>query len=233
MEPSVVLKTLVLINWGNIPNSEFAMGPINLFSGANGSGKTTAADAIQTLMTAAHENLFHYNPGQEETTQRGRGGKRVRTLASYILGCDDGSYARPDTTDGYIAAVFHPTQGESAEPFTAIVAVRAWLDRSGKQPLAREDQLAFFVLPGIQAGLDSFVVKEQVVLLDEIEKALITRFGKKAVERYDQKRAYLRRLRGVARQEGLGRGARSIGRGACVLTLHGLQAGEQHQPVRG
>ena len=188
------LKTLVLINWGNIPNSEFAMGPINLFSGANGSGKTTAADAIQTLMTAAHENLFHYNPGQEETTQRGRGGKRVRTLASYILGCDDGSYARPDTTDGYIAAVFHPTQGESAEPFTAIVAVRAWLDRSGKQPLAREDQLAFFVLPGIQAGLDSFVVKEQVVLLDEIEKALITRFGKKAVERYDQKRAYLRRL---------------------------------------
>ena len=40
------LKTLVLVNWGNIPNGEFAMGPINLFSGANGSGKTTAADAL-------------------------------------------------------------------------------------------------------------------------------------------------------------------------------------------
>jgi energy-coupling factor transporter ATP-binding protein EcfA2 len=190
----VFLKTLVLVNWGNIPNGEFAMGPINLFSGANGSGKTTAADAIQTLMTAAHESLFQYNPGQEETTQRGRGGKRVRTLASYILGCDDGSYARLEPTDGYIAAVFHPTQGETAEPFTAIVAVRAWLDRSGKVPLAREDQIAFFVLPGVEAGIDAFIVKKQVVLLDDIERTLITRFGKKSVERYDQKRAYLRRL---------------------------------------
>lgn len=194
MEPTVFLKTLVLVNWGNIPNGEFAMGPINLFSGANGSGKTTAADALQTLMTAAHENLFHYNPGQEETTQRGRGGKRVRTLASYVLGCDDGSYARTQMTDGYIAAVFHPTQGETAESFTAIVAVRAWLDASGKQPLAREDQIAFFMLPGVELGLDAFVAKQQVVLLDDIEKTLITRFGKKAVERYDQKRAYLRRL---------------------------------------
>ncbi len=119
------LKRCVLVNWGNIPNGEFDFGPINLFSGANGSGKTTAADAIQTVMTAAHENLFHYNPGQEETTQRGRGGKRVRTLASYILGCDDGSYGRLEPTDGYIAAVFHPTREESAEPFTAVVGVRA------------------------------------------------------------------------------------------------------------
>lgn len=188
------LKTLVLVNWGNIPNGELAMGPINLFSGANGSGKTTAADALQTLMTAAHENLFHYNPGQDESTQRGRGGKRVRTLASYILGCDDGSYARLQTTDGYIAAVFHPTQGESAEPFTAVVAVRAWLDASGKQPLAREDQIVFFVAPSVELGLDAFIVKQEVVLLDDIEKTLIARHGKRAIERYDQKRAYLRRL---------------------------------------
>lgn len=75
------LKQFVYINWGNIPNLEFDFGPVNLFSGGNGSGKTTAADAIQTVMTAAHENLFQYNPGQDETTQRGRGGKRVRTLA--------------------------------------------------------------------------------------------------------------------------------------------------------
>ncbi len=197
------LERLILVNWGNIPNGEFDMGPINLFSGANGSGKTTAADALQTLMTAAHENLFHYNPGQEETTQRGRGGKRVRTLASYVLGCDDGSFARVQPTDGYIAAVFHPTQGESAEPFSAIVAVRAWLDRSGKQSLAREDQIMFLVLPGIQLTSDVLIASrqgmQQVVLLDELEKSLLTRFGKRAVERYDQKRAYLRRLYGALR----------------------------------
>jgi energy-coupling factor transporter ATP-binding protein EcfA2 len=197
------LKRLVLVNWGNIPNGEFDMGPVNLFSGANGSGKTTAADAIQTVMTAAHENLFHYNPGQEETTQRGRGGKRVRTLASYVLGCDDGSYGRIQPTDGYIAAIFHPTTGESSEPFTAVVAVRAWLDQSGKQALAREDQLAFFVLSGVELGIDAFIEQRagagHVVLLDNIEKTFLSGFGKRAVERYDQKRAYLRRLYGALR----------------------------------
>lgn len=131
------LKNFVYVNWGNIPSLAFDFGPVNLFSGGNGSGKTTAADAIQTVMTAAHENLFQYNPGQDETTQRGRGGKRVRTLASYVLGCDDGSYARLEATDGYLAAMFHPTTGESAEPFTAIIAVRAWLDTAGKHSVAR------------------------------------------------------------------------------------------------
>ena len=119
------LKRFVFVNWGNIPNLEFELGPVNLFSGGNGSGKTTGADAIQTVMTAAHENLFQYNPGQDETTQRGRGGKRVRTLASYVLGCDDGSYARLDPSDGYLAAVFHPTKGEPGAPFTALIGVRA------------------------------------------------------------------------------------------------------------
>ena len=104
------LKKFIYVNWGNIPATEFEFGPINLLSGGNGSGKTTAADAIQTIMTAAHDTLFHYNPGQDEATQRGRG-KNVRTLASYVLGCDDGSYARPNGAVGYLAAVFHPTVG--------------------------------------------------------------------------------------------------------------------------
>lgn len=192
------LRRCVFVNWGNVPSGEFEFGPVNLFSGANGSGKTTAADAIQTIMTAAHEHLFHYNPGQEETTQRGRGGKRVRTLASYVLGCDDGSYARIEPTDGYIAAVFHPTKEETAEPFTAIVAVRAFLDRSGKQALAREDQIVFFVLQGVELDIGAFMIERggarHVVLLDEIQQKLIAGHGKRVVERYDQKRAYLRRL---------------------------------------
>src|ERR1700723_406809 len=202
-EATMFLKKFVFVNWGNVPDQEFDIGPVSLFSGANGSGKTTAADAIQTVMTAAHENLFHYNPGQDESTQRGRGGKRVRTLASYVLGCDDGSYARAETTDGYVAAVFHPTQQENAEPFTAVVGMRAWLDRSGKQALPREDLLVFLILPGIELGIDSFIKDRDgvrhVVLLDDIQSQLISRFGKRAVERYDQKRAYLRRLYGALR----------------------------------
>ncbi|WP_321527718.1 SbcC/MukB-like Walker B domain-containing protein [Sedimenticola selenatireducens] len=197
------LKQFVYINWGNIPNLEFDFGPVNLFSGGNGSGKTTAADAIQTVMTAAHENLFQYNPGQDETTQRGRGGKRVRTLASYVLGCDDGSYARLDPTDGYLAAVFHPTQGESGEPFTAVIAARAWLDTVGSNRMARQDDAQFFIINGEQLGLNHFVRQDSagryVVPLPELPTLLISEFGKRRVEKYETKKAYLRRLYGALR----------------------------------
>lgn len=197
------LKRGVFINWGNIPHLEFDFGPINLFSGGNGSGKTTAADAIQTLMTAAHENLFNYNPGQDETTQRGRGGKQVRTLASYVLGCDDGSYARPWATDAYVAGIFHPTQGESGEVFTAVMCMRAHLDGAGNQKQARLDNLHFLIVPGEELCLSDFVREypdgKHVVPIDSITTLLKKQFGTKAVESYDKKGAYLRRLYGALR----------------------------------
>ncbi|MCP8898038.1 ATP-binding protein [Gilvimarinus xylanilyticus] len=197
------LKRGIFVNWGNIPQLEFDFGPINLFSGGNGSGKTTAADAIQTLMTAAHENLFNYNPGQDETTQRGRGGKQVRTLASYVLGCDDGSYARPYTVDGYVGGVFHPTQGESGEPFTAVMCVRAHLDSAGNQKQARLDELLFLILPGEQLSLSHFVKSykdgKHVVPITDIVTLLKKQYGSGVVEQYDKKGAYLRRLYGALR----------------------------------
>ncbi len=197
------LKRFIFVNWGNIPSLEFNFGPVNLFSGGNGSGKTTAADALQTVMTAAHENLFQYNPGQDETTQRGRGGKRVRTLASYVLGCDDGSYARMDPSDGYLAAVFHPTEGETAEPFTAIIAVRAYLDNTGGNLIARQDDVYFYILPGEQILLSHFVREDTagrfVTPLDKLQALLVEEFGKRAVEKYDTKRAYLKRFYGALR----------------------------------
>lgn len=191
------LKRSITVNWGNLPGGEFDYGPVNLFSGGNGSGKTTAADALQTLMTAAHDNLFNYNPGQDETTQRGRGGKQVRTLASYVLGCDDGAYARPWACDGYLAGVFHPTQGESAEPFTALIGVRARLDRAGNSAQARQEELVFAVIPGHMLSLSDLVSDGQVMPLDQLGKRLKRRFG--TVELYDKKRAYLRRLYGALR----------------------------------
>jgi hypothetical protein len=172
----MLLKKGIFVNWGNIPHLEFEFGPINLFSGGNGSGKTTAADAIQSLMTAAYENLFNYNPGQDETTQKGRGGKQVRTLASYVLGCDDGSYARPQPSDGYVAGIFHPTQGESAEAFTAVMCMRAHVDTAGNQKQARLDELTFIILPGEQLSLSHFVRSypdgKHIVPLDSISTLL-------------------------------------------------------------
>ncbi|MFT7131057.1 MAG: hypothetical protein ACI89U_003184, partial [Gammaproteobacteria bacterium] len=196
-------KRAIYVNWGNIPNMEFEFGPINLFSGGNGSGKTTAADGLQSLLTAAHENLFTYNPGQDETTQKGRGGKQVRTLASYVLGCDDGSYARTQMTDGYIAGIFHPTKGEGGDPFTAVMCVRARLDEASSPRQARQDELLFLIIPGHQLSLSHFVKEEKtskyVMPITEIEQSLKMQLGKKAVESYDKKGNYLKRLYGAFR----------------------------------
>ena len=197
------LKRSITVNWGNLPEGEFEYGPVNLFSGGNGSGKTTAADALQTLMTAAHDNLYNYNPGQDETTQRGRGGKQVRTLASYVLGCDDGAFARPLTTDGYIAGIFHPTQGETAEPFTAVIGVRAHLDTAGSSRQARQDELLLLIVPGEMLSLSHFIREHDgsrhVVPVTELANLLRRQFGQQQVETYDRKSAYLGRLYGALR----------------------------------
>lgn len=191
------LKKFIYVNWGNIPATEFEFGPINLLSGGNGSGKTTAADAIQTIMTAAHDNLFNYNPGQDEATQRGRG-KQVRTLASYVLGCDDGSYARPGGANGYLAAVFHPTKGESGQPFTAIIGVSAYIDKAGNQAVARQNDFVLMIAAGHELTQSDFLLTEedgkQVVGVDKIYKRLQKRCGQMAMEKYDTKKQYLRRL---------------------------------------
>ena len=192
------LKKFIYVNWGNIPASEFEFGPVNLLSGGNGSGKTTAADAIQTVMTAAHDTLFHYNPGQDEASQRGRG-KQVRTLASYVLGCDDGSYARPNGATGYLAAVFHPTREETGEPFTAVIGVSALLDKAGSQPVARQQDLRFFIVAGEMLTLSDLLHQDLqgdriVIPLKQLKRHLQSRVESLNVEQYDTKKQYLRRL---------------------------------------
>ncbi len=226
------LKKFIYVNWGNIPNTEFELGPINLFSGGNGSGKTTAADAVQTIMTAAHENLFHFNPGQDESSQRGRGGKQVRTLPSYVLGCDDGAYARPHACDGYLGAYFVPTQGESGEPFTALIGMRASLEIAGQQKIARLDDIQFFILPNIQLCLKDLIKVEtstrSVVDLTMLYANLCRQFGKGAVEKYDKKKDYLSRLYGIFR-----------GQKAAVNTREALNAARAfsrfmaYKPIKG
>ena len=191
------LKNFVYVNWGNIPATDFSFGPINLLSGGNGSGKTTAADAIQTIMTAAHDNLFNYNPGQDEASQRVRG-KQVRTLASYVLGCDDGSYARPAGANGYLCAVFHPTKGESGQVFTAVIGVGAYLDHAGSRAVARQSDFLLMIVAGHELTKSDFIIEEQgskhVVAVTKILKRLQQRCGQAAVEKYDTKKQYLRRL---------------------------------------
>jgi energy-coupling factor transporter ATP-binding protein EcfA2 len=195
-------KKCILVNWGNIPNSEFEFGPVNLFSGASGSGKSTAADALQTIMTAAHENLYSFNPGQDESSQRSRK-KQVRTLPSYVLGCDDGSYSRPRNTDGYIVCIFHPTKGETGDVFSTVISVRAYLELNGQNRQARLDQSLYLILPTIELTLEHFVRHDTgsgqyVTPITDIVSLLTKEFGKSFVEVYNNKKgAYLKRLYGA------------------------------------
>lgn len=192
------LKQFIFVNWGNLPNHCFDFGPINLFSGGNGSGKTTAADAIQTLMTAAHDNIFSYNPGQDESTQRTRG-KNVRTLASYILGCDDGSYSRPHRTDGFLVANFHPSDGEEGQAFSAVLHARAHLETSDDLRVARLDSLNFYIVREHALTLEDFVEGDVVTDGAKLYKRLCHRYPAHLIERYDRKKSYLSRLFGALR----------------------------------
>ena len=62
------LKRAILINWGNIPQIELEFGPVNLFSGGNGSGKTTAADAIMRRF-AEHRRVNVRTTGQQHAVK--------------------------------------------------------------------------------------------------------------------------------------------------------------------
>lgn len=142
------LKSLGLINWANLPNRDYDFSDINMITGESGAGKTTLLDALQTILTGATAGLFQYNPGQEEATQQSRV-KEVRTLASYILGCDDASYSRPQGAHGYLYANWVPEMGEKSKPFAALIGVSAYLDIAGSKRTAKEEEL---VLAVVRAG---------------------------------------------------------------------------------
>ena len=54
-------KKVIFVNWGNIPSLEFNFGPVNLFSGGNGSGKTTILNAFTWVLYEEFTGAFN-NP---------------------------------------------------------------------------------------------------------------------------------------------------------------------------
>jgi len=205
------MAKLICVNWGNLPPGEYPLGLVTLLSGGSGTGKTTLADAIQTVMTAAKRGLFTYNPGQEETTQHGRHGKLPRTLPSYILGCDDNLYARPQGAYGYAAIVFVPSSGEDGGGvFTAIVGVRAYLETielaGGRRRRTPKDEgIQLLVVEGHAVGIADLVRGEEgsgtaVVPTESALRHLRERYGDRAVSDFgDRKTAYLSKLYGLLR----------------------------------
>ena len=193
------LDRLVLVNWGQIRSDEYDMGDMTLLTGQTGSGKSTMLDALQTVMTAAHQGIFNYNPGQDEVSQGQRRGKTKRTLESYVVGAEYSRFSRPDGAQGYMAAIFRPSPGEEGgKTFTALVAAAARVDGAGERRDAKLEKFELVIIDDAALTLDDFVKNAKAtecVAVDEIVKHLKAKYQR--ITTYDgHKKDYLCALYG-------------------------------------
>ncbi|CAM3364028.1 MULTISPECIES: SbcC/MukB-like Walker B domain-containing protein [Cupriavidus] len=152
------LEKLILVNWGFVVSREYPFGHTTLLSGSTGVGKSSFQDAIQLVMTGGKQHINVFNSAQDESGASRAGGKVRRTLASYAVGMRDNLCVRPYGSHTYVVAVFAPDEWESAEPFTAVVAVEAAV--SGTREQGRSVDVArklYFVLPGSRVMEADFI----------------------------------------------------------------------------
>ncbi|HEY8034829.1 MAG TPA: ATP-binding protein [Methylobacter sp.] len=223
------LDKLILVNWGALRSDEYEMGNMTLLTGPTGSGKSTLLDALQTVMTAAHQNIYSYNPGQDETTQTSRGSKSKRTLWSYIVGAEDNLFARPDGAHGYVAAVFKPDEGEDGKPFTALIGAAVRVDGSGERRQAVQERLALLLIDDATLGLGDLVNYDGngnmcVVEVEKIENHLKARYPQ-VMNLRDAKREYLCQLYGRFR------GQRNVSFSEAELAAKAWSQSIAHKPI--
>lgn len=150
------IAKLLTWHWGSLEDREWPFADAVLLTGESGSGKSTLLDAIQTVLTAAHQHVVQFNIGQDESTQSRRGGKEPRTLAAYALGQQaDGVFLRTRSTS-YAGIVFQASEhaGEQVESFTALVGVEAF--EEGRR--------------AVQQGAPQFFLVRRVLSLDHLTR---------------------------------------------------------------
>ena len=196
------IDKVIAVNWGNLPSNIYSIGDIHLLVGATGVGKSTLIDAIQVSMTACRDGLYKFNPAQNEASQKSRD-KKVRTLASYCLGCDQGPYARPDGCDSYIAILWSPDEGERGKKFTSIIAMRSYLEINGKLRIAQLKKKMHYLVPGKHLVYKDFVTtKKSDVLVENINNFfnhLRVKYGKSSISEHEGPENYLCQLYGLLR----------------------------------
>lgn len=197
------IAKLLTWHWGSLEDREWEFADTVLLTGESGSGKSTLLDAIQTVLTAAHQHLVQFNIGQDESTQSRRGGKEPRTLAAYALGQQaDGVFLRPRSTS-YVGIVFDASEGagELAMPFTALVGVEAFED--GRRAVASGAPLFFLVRRALSldhlARRDGVSSRPAPLPLKELYLQLQHRLqaGPETVQRFPDKGGYLQHLYGA------------------------------------
>ena len=198
------IARLLTWHWGSLEDRAWEFADSVLLTGESGSGKSTLLDAIQTVLTAAHQHLVQFNIGQDESTQSRRGGKEPRTLAAYALGQQaDGVFLRTRSTS-YAGIVFEASAqaGEQIEPFTALVGVEAFED--GRRAQQQGTPQFFLVRHALTLAhlarrtgetLDSAPLPLKELYVQLQHRLQTGRDG--AVQRYTEKGSYLQHLYGA------------------------------------
>lgn len=235
------LNSLILLNWGTLPDRTFDFVGTSALTGETGAGKTSVIDAMITVMTGGSSRLGRLNSASDD----GKGARKrdaiYRTIEGYILGGHNKLFAR-ETAYSYVALLFVPEDHEKshARPFTAVLAASAVQRKSklgaGDEVQAAELQEVFYlVVDGALLTMADFLVSDsgkrrEVVPVEAIGKHLKDQYpGRKtgieiSLYRRDQHADYLRRLYGALE----GRGEVSLERAQAQATVWSRFVGQEN-----
>ena len=125
------LESVKLVQFLLYEQQEFRLEEITGLFGRNGSGKSSALDAVQIAMMGANKNLMHFNAQADAKSHQSR------TLRSYCLGQYGDTIeqcARPQATT-YVTLVWRDT--ETNEPVSMGVCIEASLGNEAEKVLGR------------------------------------------------------------------------------------------------
>lgn len=129
-----LLTRICLQNWYLVDALDIEIEGATALVGPTGAGKSSIADAIQTVLTGANANRLNLNPSAS--------GKSQRTVLEYCLGAKDTTFGGTplrQSCETVLALVFRDE--ETAAPITIGVAMSA---RSGD---TKEEVLSRFIAP--------------------------------------------------------------------------------------
>lgn len=135
------LESVKLVQFLLYEQQEFRLEEITGLFGRNGSGKSSALDAVQIAMMGANKNLMHFNAQADVKSHQSR------TLRSYCLGQYGDTIeqcARPQATT-YITLVWRDT--ETNEPVSMGVCIEASLGNEVEKVLGR------YVIRGVELSM--------------------------------------------------------------------------------
>ena len=122
-------KRLLLINWSCFQNEIIKLGSSTLFTGVNGTGKTTILDAMSYLLTANTQ----FNKAADDNG---------RNVTAYIHGDrktnGQDRYLRPGSVTSYIAMEFYDPLISDYHVIAVCIESRSESDRAVSQWIIKE-----------------------------------------------------------------------------------------------